>query len=299
MATVAGARTAGVRLNTALALVVAVRPREWVKNTLVLAPLIFSGQLRPQTLLQAGATFAAFCAVSSAGYLVNDLRDVELDRRHPTKRFRPLASGALSAPTAVTAAVILCLVGVGLSLVPGWETTLLVVGYAALTFAYSYYLKHLVIIDVMTIAAGFLLRAIAGGVAISVAPSRWLLVCTGMVALFLGFTKRRQEAASELHSGQESRPVVEHYSLPFLDQMVSMVTAGTVISYAIYATNSPLVGDRMLATTPIVMYGVFRYLYLIYHCGDTRSTAVLLTRDRPLMATIVAFVATAGLLIYA
>ena len=192
----------------------------------------------------------------------------------------------------------LALFGLALALVIDPEVGAVVAGYGALTTAYTLVLKHMVILDVMTIAAGFLLRVLGGAVTVDVHPSQWLLICTGMLALFLGFTKRRQEAASELHSGQSSRPVLEHYSMPFLDQMVSMVTAGTVISYAIYAAESPLIGDRMLITTPLVLYGIFRYLYLIYHCGDTRSVATLVTRDPGMVAASVAWALTAILLLY-
>jgi 4-hydroxybenzoate polyprenyltransferase len=195
-------------------------------------------------------------------------------------------------------AVLLAVAGLAVALAVGWEPAAVVAGYAAMTAAYTLWLKHMVILDVMTIAAGFLLRVFAGAVTVHVEPSEWLLICTGMLALFLGFTKRRQEAASELHSGQSSRPVLEHYSIPFLDQMVSMVTAGTVISYAIYASDSPIIGDRMLITTPMVLYGVFRYLYLIYHCGDTRGVATLVTRDPGIVAASCAWAVTAILLLY-
>jgi 4-hydroxybenzoate polyprenyltransferase len=282
-----------------MALISAVRPAEWLKNAFVLAPLMFSGHVDDvNTTLRGLTTFVAMCLVASTGYLVNDLKDVELDRKHSTKRTRAIASGDLPESTARVAGVLMTIAAFGLSLAVGWDVLGVVAGYGALTVAYTLGLKHVVIIDVMTIAGCFLLRVLAGAVAINVTASSWLIVCTGMIALFLGFTKRRQEAMGELKSGTETRPVLEHYSLPFLDQMVSMVTAGTVISYAIYAQDSPLVGDRMLITTPIVMHGIFRYLYLIYHRQDTRSTSTLLTGDPGLIATMGAFVAAAVLIIY-
>ncbi len=149
----------------------------------------------------------------------------------------------------------------------------IVAGYGVLTVAYSTLLKYLVILDVMAIAGCFLLRVLGGAVAVDVEASEWLLFCTGMLALFLGFTKRRQEAVREDHEGAVTRPVLEHYPLPFLDQMVSLVTAAALLSYGIYAIDSPLVGGRMLATTPIVLYGLFRYLYLIYAREDQRDAA--------------------------
>jgi 4-hydroxybenzoate polyprenyltransferase len=154
-----------------------------------------------------------------------------------------------------------------------------------------------VILDVMTIAGLFVIRVLAGAVAVDADASAFLLLCTGMVALFLGFTKRRQEATSELHSGTQSRPVLEHYSIPFLDQMVAMVTAATVMSYAIYAVNSPNIGSKMLGTLPPVVYGVFRYLYLIYDRKDTRSTSEILTQDYGMIGAAVVWVLSALILL--
>ena len=159
-------------------------------------------------------------------------------------------------------------------------------------------LKRLVIIDVMSIAAGFLIRVVAGVAAADVAHSDWLIVCTGSLALFLGFTKRRQEAASELHLGLDSRPVLEHYSLPFLDQMVSMVSTASVLSYVLYTVNSPLIGSRMLPTAGPVMYGVLRYLYLVYHCKDQRSTATIIRKDPGIVGAGAVWIALAVLLVY-
>jgi 4-hydroxybenzoate polyprenyltransferase len=283
---------APARTREAAALVAALRPAEWVKNVLVLAALLFGGEFDASTLSRALLAFAAFCAASSAGYLVNDIRDAEFDRHHPVKRDRPIARGDLREPVAGAFAALLFALALALGLAVSPALAGIVAAYGATTIAYSVALKQLVIVDVMTIAACFLLRVWAGAVAVGVPASRWLIVCTGMVALFLGFTKRRQEAMSELHEGVDARPVLEHYSLPFLDQMVSMVTAGTVISYTIYATESPLVGDRMLATVPMVVYGVFRYLYLVYHCGDERSTATIVTRDGGIVGAALAVALT-------
>ncbi len=183
----------------------------------------------------------------------------------------------------------------------------LVALYGVVTVAYSVILKRLVIIDVMTIASLFILRVVAGAVAVDAHASQYLLVCTGMLALFLGFTKRRQEAiletrqpsASEAAEGPTTRPVLEHYSVPFLDQMVSMVTAAAVISYIIYAVNSPFIGSKMLATAPSVLYGIFRYLYLIYDREDTRSTAEILARDPGIIFAGASWILTAVVMLYA
>lgn len=275
------------------------RPHEWIKNVLVFAGLLFSGQVDdPWAVGQALITFAAFCAISSAGYFINDLNDVELDRQHPKKRFRPLAAGQLSIGTAWGTAAALAVGAIALSfLVVNWKVGGMVVGYGLIQVAYSFRLKQVVIIDVMTLAALFILRVMAGAEAVDAHASEWLILCTGMLALFLGFTKRRQEAVSELHEGTSSRPVLEHYSLPFLDQMVALVTTGTVISYAIYAVYSPS-GSEMMLTLPPVVYGIFRYLYLIYDRADDRSTAAIVAEDRPVIAAAVAFVLTAFLLLY-
>jgi 4-hydroxybenzoate polyprenyltransferase len=297
-----------------LALLVAMRPPEWIKNVLVFAGLMFSQKLRqgPQ-VVDALITFVAFCAISSAGYLANDIRDAPLDRRHPEKRHRPIASGELSESVAGIAAAILALVGIGIAF--AWVSAGvagLVALYGLTTVAYSLMLKRLVIIDVMTIASLFILRVVAGAVAVEAHASEWLLLCTAMLALFLGFTKRRQEAMEEMEAippassatrqgaaeSATTRPVLEHYSLPFLDQMVAMVTAGAIMSYAIYAVNSPLIGSKMLATAPSVLYGIFRYLYLIYDRRDTRSTAAILTEDPGMVFAGVSWIGVALAMLY-
>jgi 4-hydroxybenzoate polyprenyltransferase len=288
------------RRSPAHALLVACRPGEWVKNLLVFAGLIFSRQFdEVDPLAAAVLTFVAFCAVSSAGYLLNDLRDVEHDRRHHEKRRRPIAAGELSTRLAAVAGVVLAVGAIALGLAVSPEVAGLVAGYGIATAAYSLVLKRLVIVDVMTIAGLFILRVVAGAVAVDVQASEWLLICTGMLALFLGFTKRRQEAMQEeLGDAGETRPVLEHYSLPFLDQMIAMVTAAAIISYSVYAVDSPFVGSEMLATAPPVLYGIFRYLYLIYDRGDTRSTDEILTRDPGMIAAAIVWVGTALLLLY-
>jgi len=289
------------------------RPGEWVKNLLVFAGLVFSRQFDEiDPLAAALLTFVAFCAVSSAGYLLNDLRDVEHDRRHHEKRRRPIAAGELSPRMAAMAGIALAVGAVALGFAVSPEVAAIVAGYGVATAAYSLVLKRLVIVDVMTIAGLFILRVVAGAVAVGVSASEWLLICTGMLALFLGFTKRRQEAMQEAEQPPEgssasrpgpsgpgyTRPVLEHYSLPFLDQMIAMVTAAAIISYAVYAVDSPFVGSEMLATAPPVLYGIFRYLYLIYDRGDTRSTDEILTRDPGMIAAAVVWVGTALFLLY-
>jgi 4-hydroxybenzoate polyprenyltransferase len=282
------------------AVLVALRPQEWIKNVLVLAGLVFSGRFDELAAVSdAALAFVAFCAISSAGYLFNDIRDAPFDRRHPDKRLRPIASGELSPAAAGTIAIALAAFSLALALaLVGGKVALTVASYGAISAAYTLGLKRLVIVDVMTIAALFILRVVAGAVAVGAQASEWLLLCTAMLALFLGFTKRRQEATAELDAGTATRPVLEHYSLPFLDQMVAMVTASAIISYAIYAVNSPLIGSRMLATAPPVLYGIFRYLYLVYDRKDTRSTARILTEDPGMVLAGAAWVGTALLMLY-
>lgn len=306
-------------------LVVALRPQEWIKNLLVFAGLLFSGQLdEGDQVLAATLTFIAFCGVSSAGYLLNDLLDREHDRRHPEKSRRPIASGVVAPGTAAAVAVVLAAGALALGFAVESEVGGLVAAYGAITTAYSLLLKRLVILDVMTIASLFILRVVAGAVAVEAQASEFLLICTGMLALFLGFTKRRQEAmleeatpaaSSRAAAGERSaefarteagsagseaptRPVLEHYSLPFLDQMIAMVTAASILSYVIYAVDSPLAGSRMLATAPSVLYGVFRYLYLIYDRRDTRSTAAILLEDPGMLFAEVTWVASALAVLY-
>jgi 4-hydroxybenzoate polyprenyltransferase len=295
-----------------VSLLAALRPQEWIKNLLVFAGLLFSGQLdEGDQVLAATLTFVAFCGVSSAGYLLNDLLDREHDRRHPEKRHRPIASGAVSPGTAAVVAVVLAAGALALGLAVEPEVGGLVAGYGLITAAYSLLLKRLVILDVMTIASLFILRVVAGAVAVEAQASEFLLVCTGMLALFLGFTKRRQEAMLEgarpVAPGREAeeaagfvgtRPVLEHYSLPFLDQMIAMVTAASILTYVIYAVDSPLAGSRMLATAPSVLYGVFRYLYLIYDRRDTRSTAAILLEDPGMLFAEATWVASALAVLY-
>jgi 4-hydroxybenzoate polyprenyltransferase len=295
-----GAAPPGATWGTLGVVLVSLRPQEWVKNLLVFAGLLFSGQLdQGAQVLDATLAFIAFCAISSAGYLFNDLHDREHDRQHPEKRDRPIASGALGvgAATALGMALAAAALGIGLAVEP--EVAGFVALYAVITAAYSLLLKRLVIIDVMTIGSLFILRVVAGAVAVEAQASEFLLICTAMLALFLGFTKRRQEAILEQgEEPPETRPVLEHYSLPFLDQMVAMVTAAAILSYVIYAVDSPLVGSKMLATAPSVLYGIFRYLYLIYDRRDTRSTAAILTEDPGMIFAAASWVGAALAVLY-
>jgi len=266
------------------------RPRQWVKNVFVFAALVFAGQLGDASaVLRASAAFAVFCLLSSAVYLVNDLCDREADRFHPLKRQRPIAAGEIAPATAATVAVLLAVVALAAAFGLSRGLGGVAVAYLALNLAYSFGLKRIVILDVMMVAAGFLLRAFAGAVVLNVAISRWLVLCTGLLALLLGFVKRRQEIAG-LNGGAGTRAILKEYSLPFLDQMISIVTGATVVAYSLYAF-SPEVAQKLHTehlglTIPFVLFGIFRYLYLVHQRGVGENPAVVVLTDAPLLVDV-------------
>jgi len=265
----------------------ALRPNHWIKNIFVFAALVFAHRLGdPGAVLRAILAFGVFCVLSSAVYLINDVLDRQADRAHPAKRTRPIASGEVSVATAVIAATILSLIGLGAAVALGAAFGAVASGYLLMNLAYSVVLKRVVIVDVMLVAAGFLLRAWGGAVAVRVEMSHWLILCTGCVALFLGFVKRRQEIAGAA-SIESTRPILREYSLPFLDQMISIVTSSTLLAYALYVF-SPEVADKLGTrwlglTLPFVLYGIFRYLYLVHQRGQGESPTELVTSDRALV----------------
>ena len=270
----------------------ALRPVQWVKNVFVLAPVVFAEQLGdPAVLQRALVAFAAFCLVASAVYLVNDLRDREEDRRHPLKQHRPIASGALSVPAAASAAVVLAAGALALGYGFGAYFVALVVVYLAVNLLYSGGLKHVVILDVMAVASGYVIRVLAGAEAIGVEVSRWLLLCTIFLALFLIFSKRRHELVLLAGEAAGHRAVLSRYSPAFLDQMINVVTASTVVSYALYAVDADTVArfgsDRLIWTLPMVLFGVFRYLYLIYQRTEKRNPTEAVLRDLPSVVNVV------------
>ncbi|HEY7254278.1 MAG TPA: decaprenyl-phosphate phosphoribosyltransferase [Methylomirabilota bacterium] len=285
-----------------MAVLLSLRPRQWVKNFFVFAGLIFSQSLFTPLVWPALAAFAIFCALSGAIYLFNDLADVEKDRLHPTKRRRPIASGALSVRTGAAIGV-LTLVG---SLVAAYALSarfgVVATVYAALLTAYSVWLKHVVILDVLTVAIGFVLRAVAGAAAIGVEISGWLVICTILVALFLALGKRRHEYLTLHGDAAAHRPILAEYSESFLDQMVAVVTASTVTAYALYTMSPDTVAKfhtRWLPLTlPFVLYGVFRYLYLLYRRELGGNPSDLLLSDRALLINTVLWMVALLLVIY-
>ena len=297
-------------MKTLHQILLTMRPQQWVKNTLVFAALVFSKNLMdPLRLGLTAATFVLFCLLASAVYLYNDVKDAEKDRLHPTKRRRPVASGALSERAALLAAAACAALSLGGAVVMArWSplTTGLLAAvmalYLALQIAYTHAIKHLVILDVMAIALGFVLRMAAGGAAISVSLSAWVIICTTLLALFLGFGKRRHEILQMQDKAAETRKILQEYSPYYLDQMISVVTASTVVAYSLYtmdqAVMEKLGAENLNLTIPFVLFAVFRYLYLV-HKKETggNPTRTLLT-DVPLLVDIGLWFIAVNLILY-
>jgi len=272
-------------------LLISLRPAQWAKNLLVFAGILFGKRLlEPIAIAQALAAFAIFCALSGAVYLVNDIADRERDRLHPLKALRPIASGALNVSTAAVAAAAIAAVAMIASAALGWPFTIVAVSYFALQMLYSGPLKHIVIVDVLTIAAGFVLRAAAGAAAVRVEFSNWLLVCTLLLALFIALAKRRHEIVLLADDATGHRRILGEYSAYLLDQMIGVVTASTLIAYIFY-TVSPETQEKfgtpwLGLTIPFPLYGIFRYLYLVHKREGGGSPADLLLTDRPLLVCV-------------
>jgi 4-hydroxybenzoate polyprenyltransferase len=293
----AGTVRAAGTLRTASLVVEGMRPRQWVKNAFVLGGVLYSGQfVEAGPLSTALVVFAAFCLASGAAYLVNDAVDAETDRLNPRTAARPIARGELSPRTAVGAAVLADLVALAIAALVNWETLATLGGFIALQVAYSTLLKHQLFIDVMAVAGGFVLRAYAGLVAIDVEISEWLLLCTGLLALFLGFGKRRGEVVAMGGSAHPQRPVLEQYSVALVDELIAVVTPSIIVAYSLYAVLAAR-SQAMLLTVPFVMYGVFRVLYLIHHGSRLPDDpTVVVWHDRPLQVCIVLWGVSAGLI---
>jgi 4-hydroxybenzoate polyprenyltransferase len=281
----------------------ALRVYQWSKNLVVLAALIFAHQAQdPAQIGIALAAFLAFCLASSATYLVNDIVDVEKDRAHPKKRERPIASGALSIGLAGAMALALFAGSVAVA----WWVRPAFVGalgaYIALTLAYSFALKNLIIIDVFAVAMGFVVRAMAGAIALDVAFSNWLVVCTLFLALFLALSKRRHELTLLEGDAAGHRTVLYHYSVHYLDQLILIVAGGTLITYTIYTCSPEVVEkfhtDKLYMTVPFVLYGLFRYLFLVHHKTGGGDPSRTLFTDLPLACTVVLWAATSAFVIY-
>jgi 4-hydroxybenzoate polyprenyltransferase len=283
--------------------VASLRPHQWTKNLVVLAPLALSKHLfESDPLLRALAAFALFCGLSGAVYLLNDVTDFERDRLHPLKRLRPVASGALPLRLAAAVAVVLgfaCLAG---SLALGRGFLACAAAYLGLNLLYSLKLKEVVIVDVLCVSLGFVLRAVAGAVAISVEISEWLLICTILLALFLTLAKRRHELVSLNDSAVGHRRILAEYSPYLLDQMISVVTASCLTAYAFYTTaqetKEKFQTDKLALTIPFVLYGIFRYLYLVHRKEKGGSPADVLLTDRPLLLAVALWAAAIVVIVY-
>lgn len=278
--------------STLRASIGALRMKQWTKNALVLAAIIFSGHFtNAADWVKVAIAFASFCCVSSAGYIINDIRDREADAKHPRKRKRAIASGRLSVGSARMEAVCLCLLGGAAAFLVSIPFVAIVVAYFATTMSYSLYFKDLVIVDVMLIATGFIWRAVAGAVAIDVAISPWLLICTAFLALFLGFNKRRAELTLLQGDAGAHRKNLTQYSPAMLDQFQGITTSGAIISYALYTVNGPT--PWLMLTMPYVLFGIFRYIYLVDQQGAGGAPDETLLRDRPILVTCVLYALTA------
>lgn len=273
-------------------LLVSLRPAQWAKNLFVLAPLVFGRLLGdPEAVGRALVALAAFCLASSTVYLINDLRDREEDRKHPLKRLRPLAAGTLGVTAATAAAVVLGAAALALAVYLGTPFLVILVAYLALNTLYTTWFKHMVILDVMSISLGFVLRVLAGAEATDVEVSRWLFLCTIFLALFLAFSKRRHEITLLAGAASSQRRVLDHYSPAFLDQMINVVTASAVVSYALYSVAPETVEkyhtQDLVYTIPLVLYGIFRYLYLMYQRPGERNPTEAILRDPPFLINMV------------
>jgi 4-hydroxybenzoate polyprenyltransferase len=283
--------------SPARAALAALRPRQWSKNLLVLAGIIFASKLGDAVRwAEVLAALAAYCAASSAAYLVNDVRDREDDRLHPVKRERPIARGELTVRQALELAGLLAAAAIALAAVLGLASLGLLLGFVALQAAYSLSLKRVVLVDVLAIGALFVIRAAAGAEAVDVRISPWLLLCTALLALFLALGKRRAELVLVGAERTPGRPVLEGYSLQLVDQLVSVVAASTVISYSLYTFNARD-SKALMLTIPFVIFGVFRYLLLIHREALGEEPEQVLLTDLPIIVTVGLWVATAVLIL--
>jgi 4-hydroxybenzoate polyprenyltransferase len=293
----------GSERSLALNLLLSLRPSQWVKNLLVFAGVLFGLRLFDVTAVaRATAAFGIFCLLSGVVYLINDVVDRDSDRLHPLKKRRPIASGALPVPAAVMSAIVLGGLALAAAFALGLTFFAVAAAYTALLTLYSGLLKHIVIIDVLTIAVGFVLRAVAGAVAIDVSISQWLLVCTILLALFISLAKRRHEIVLLADGAVGHRPILDQYSPYLLDQMIAVVTASTLIAYVFYTISpeteqkfgTPLLG----LTVPFPLYGILRYLYLVHQREGGGSPADLLLTDRPLLLCVTLWAMSVALIIY-
>ena len=278
------------------------RPRQWLKNVFIFAPLVFDEKLlRPEPLGRTVAGFVILCLLSGAVYVFNDLQDLERDRQHPRKRHRPLPAGELDPRIARGAALLIPIALAYPSFLLDPQFALIAYVYWGMNLAYSLWLKHRVILDVLTLASGYVLRVAAGVPLVRVERfSPWLYLCTLLLALFIGFAKRRQEIILLGENARNHRAILEEYTVRFLDEMMGVVMAATILAYSLYTFSAPNLPSNhaMMLTIPFVLYGIFRYLYLIHVKGETAPPDELVWKDRPLLLTVILWGLTAVLILY-
>lgn len=267
------------------------RPAHWIKNGFVLVGLLFGRAIfKPEFVVAAIFAFIAFSLMASFIYVINDLADVEVDRLHPVKRNRPIASGAVSVFQAKVLAAFLLAVALPVAWLASPIVFAIVMGYGVMNLAYSFGLKHIVVLDVFIIATGFMLRILAGTVGIGIEPSKWLIVCGLMVTLFLGFAKRRSELVQAGNNNNKQRRVLEHYSVELLDKFIGIMASATIITYSLYTVASETVKqhhtDKLIYTSPMVIYGLFRYLFLLYQRKQGEDPVTDLFQDRQILLTV-------------
>ncbi|CAA9515232.1 MAG: 4-hydroxybenzoate octaprenyltransferase [uncultured Rubrobacteraceae bacterium] len=276
------------------------RPKQWTKNGFVLAGVLFAEKIgSPSHVFDALLTFLAFCLLSGAVYAFNDVLDVEEDRKHPLKRFRPVASGEVPVSAAVVYSVALVAAGLALCFYVNVGVVAAGLAYLALQAVYTPFLKHMAILDVMSISAGFVIRALAGVAAVNSPISPWLIVCTGLLTLFLGFSKRRHELATLGDGAVVHRKNLREYSVPLLDEMMNIMISATIIAYTLYTFTVYERQDEifMMASIPFVVYGVFRYMLLVHRDGGGNPDTLVLA-DRPLQISLLLWLVVVGVTIY-
>ncbi len=285
------------------ALLISMRPHQWTKNLFVLAPLLFGQKLGDLNAVGlALMAFAAFCLISSSLYIINDVADAEADRAHPEKRLRPIASGELTVSLSLLSVIVLLAIAFGIAASIGWRFMALAGAYGVLTLGYSLAVKHVVILDCMTIATGFVLRVVGGAVAVSVTPTHWLIACAFLLALYLAFAKRRQEILLLAESAREHRQVLGEYTVSFLDQVNNILVGATIVCYTLYTVAPETVArfgtDKLIYGTIFVVYGMLRYMILTQNSANGGNPSKALISDKPLLLAIIGWAIYNALIIY-
>ncbi|MEW6103593.1 MAG: decaprenyl-phosphate phosphoribosyltransferase [bacterium] len=281
-------------------LIISMRPKQWIKNLFIFAALVFGERLNdPISLLKVSFGFILFCLIAGSGYLINDVIDQKKDRLHPLKLKRPIISGALKKEYAIIFAILFIIASISFSFFINYNFSLCLVSYLLLSLSYSFFLKNIVIIDILILSFGFVIRVITGAFAIGVSISLWLLICTMLIALFLILSKRRHELVLLENDASLHREILSEYSPSFIDEMISAITGAAVIAYSLYAFQvRDKFGEYFPLTIPFVLYGIFRYLYLVHQKGRGGSPEIDITQDKPLMINMLLWIACVLCIIY-